>query len=61
VTEEIFAPRFLQGWILNGSPLHHPEFADLLDLARSTIAVPSKGRVAPPLERRPAAGSMAEK
>ncbi|MFN3764280.1 MAG: ROK family protein [Aliihoeflea sp.] len=61
VTEEIFAPRFLQGWILNGSPLHHPEFADLLDLARSTIAVPSKGRAAPPLERRPVAGSMAEK
>ena len=61
VTEEIFAPRFLQGWILHGSPLHHPQFANHLDLAHSTIAVRSKDTASPPPDRRPVAGWMASK
>lgn len=50
VVEELFAPAILQGWVGQGSPLHHPEFQKSLE--RVTAAMASKaaqpaGRVAP--------------
>ncbi|WP_245891957.1 MULTISPECIES: ROK family protein [Devosia] len=50
VVEELFAPTTLQGWVGQGSPLHHPEFQKSLE--RATVALATKaaqpaGRVAP--------------
>jgi predicted NBD/HSP70 family sugar kinase len=50
VVEELFAPAMLQGWVGQGSPLHHPEFQKNLErvtAALATKAAPPAGRVAP--------------
>ena len=50
VVEELFAPAMLQGWVGQGSPLHHPEFQKSLErvtAALATKAAQPAGRVAP--------------
>lgn len=50
VVEELFSPTLLQGWVGQGSPLHHPEFQKSLErvtAALTTKAAQPAGRVAP--------------
>jgi hypothetical protein len=50
VVEELFSPTLLQGWVGQGSPLHHPEFQKSLErvtAALTTKASQPAGRVAP--------------
>jgi predicted NBD/HSP70 family sugar kinase len=50
VVEELFSPTLLQGWVGQGSPLHHPEFQKSLErvtAALTTKAAQPEGRVAP--------------
>ena len=50
VVEELFAPAILQGWVGQGSPLHHPEFQKSLERLTATLATKAAqpaGRVAP--------------
>jgi len=51
VTEALFEPRFLQGWITLGSPREHPEFKDFL--ARATHGTGTR-----PAKPRPPGGTL---
>jgi predicted NBD/HSP70 family sugar kinase len=53
VTEDLFAPEVLSGWITLGTPKDHPEFQAFLESARARISAPPARPIPPaPSSRR---------